>query len=211
MTIQIYVCKSVPEEAICQVVWIELLNNRSLENHYWFNAFVLGQAVGEYASKTQLSHINQLMHITTAAEPYGNEYKKKFNGDKYAKKPGFIYFLPKKLSHAEVIEYVTENMRQLFCNKEFCSIYKEHHCQIFVNDKKLSELDPTNQSSNSWWRKIDDALHRPETTTFHSLCYRLQAKDAKIIFSHLFQKLDVEEEIEKFRWFYDLGTTKSKP
>ena len=80
-----------------------------------------------------------------------------------------------------------------------------------MNDKKLSELDLTNQSSNSWWRKIDDALHRPETTTFHSLCYRLQAKDAKIIFSHLFQKLDVKEEIEKFRWLYDLGKTKSKP
>ena len=123
---------------------------------------------------------------------------------------GFVYYFPKNLDRSELIEYVIENMHQVFLDEQFQKIYRDTSLEGYPSEQKERELDPSNTSTSCFWKKMEDALERPETSTLHSLRFKMQENDAKIVFSQLFGKLNVDDEIEKYRAFYDLGKTKGK-
>ena len=121
---------------------------------------------------------------------------------------GFVYYLAKNLDCSELIEYVIENMHQVFLNEQFQKIYRDTSLEGYLSEQKERELDPSNTLSTCFWKKIQDAIEQPETLVLHLLCFKLQENDAKIVFLQLFGKLNVDNKIEKYRAFYDLGKTK---
>ena len=165
----------------------------------------------KFDQTVELSHINKSMLISTAAEPYGDEYVKiiKEKGLK-VKLTGFVYYIPKNLDRSKIIDCVINNMRQIFCDDQFKLIYKTTSCVGYTSETKEKELDPANTSPSSFWKKMEDALQRPETSVLHSLRFKLKEDDAKIVFSQIFGKMDVDEEIERYRSFYDLGRTRER-
>ena len=150
------------------------------------------------------------MKVFKAAEPYGGEYKKEIrtsSGTRYTHRAGIVYFLPTEVTEKEEIcNWVVQHMKELFCNDHFRKMYKDIATEKYSSQQKEEELDPKNTKSNSFWKKIEDALMRPEASILHLLRYKLQVDHARIVFAQMFRNgIDVDKEIVKYWTFYDLN------